>query len=296
MSARAVVETHLHSVPLLFRGKVRDVYDLGDAVLLVATDRISAFDVVMPTPIPGKGELLTAMSLFWFRRVGSFVEHHVLDRPLDSFLAPDELDVARGRSTVGRKTEPLRVEAVVRGYLAGSGWAEYRERGMVCGVRLPAGLRESEALPEPIFTPATKAERGEHDENITFDQMVAIVGGETAEFIRSTALRIYRECAAYAAERGILIADTKFEFGRLPDGRIILIDELLTPDSSRFWDAERYEPGKPQDPIDKQFLRNWLLQSGWDRKPPAPELPPDVVEQTAARYREALERLTGPAR
>ncbi len=270
-------------------GKVRDLYALPDGRLaLVASDRISAFDVILPTTIPDKGRLLTGLSRFWFAETAGIVPNHLLDP--DVALA-DEL---RGRVMVCRPTEVIPIEAVVRGYLAGSGWKAYRADGTICGVALPAGLRESDRLPEPIFTPATKAEAGEHDENIDFDTMSRFVGGEVAARVRTHALELYRFAAAATASVGILLADTKFEFGiDRATGELLLIDEALTPDSSRFWDAATYEPGRPQASFDKQFVRDWLETQPWDKTAPGPELPPDVVAGTRARYVEAYERITG---
>ena len=278
-----VADTYLRS------GKVRDLYALPDGRLaLVASDRISAFDVVLPTVIPDKGRVLTGLSRFWFAETAGIVQNHLLATDID--LADD----LRGRIMVCRRTEVIPIEAVVRGYLAGSGWKEYRLAGTVCGIRLPAGLRESDRLPQPIFTPATKAEAGEHDENIDFDAAVRLVGGEVAERIRSIVVQLYDHAATLAASRGILLADTKFEFVIEPStGRLLLIDEALTPDSSRFWDAASYEPGRPQASFDKQFVRDWLEVQPWDKTAPGPELPDDVVEGTRARYIEAYERITG---
>ncbi|HVK07688.1 MAG TPA: phosphoribosylaminoimidazolesuccinocarboxamide synthase [Gemmataceae bacterium] len=271
------------------RGKVRDVYDLGDRLLIVATDRISAFDWVLPTPIPDKGRVLTSLTLFWLDWLR--IPNHLLsasqaDFP-DAFRGPD----FAGRSMLVKKTEVVPVECVVRGYLAGSGWKDYQRTGAVCGVALPAGLRECEQLPEPIFTPASKAETG-HDENISFDQMAATVGRDTADELRSKSLDVYRRAAEYARGRGVIVADTKFEWGRLPGGEIILIDEVLTPDSSRFWPADGYAPGRGQPSFDKQFVRDWLESTPWDKNSPPPELPAHVVEKTRAKYLEAAERLT----
>ncbi|MDR1924319.1 MAG: phosphoribosylaminoimidazolesuccinocarboxamide synthase [Planctomycetaceae bacterium] len=272
------------------RGKVRDIYDFGDSLLLVSSDRISAFDWVLPTGVPDKGKVLNQMSAFWFEQLG--VSNHVLTTDVSKMPFPlgTDISVFRGRSTLCRKSRVFPVECVVRGYLSGSGWREYGETGSVCGVRLPSGLVESEQLPEPIFTPSTKAETG-HDANITFDAMVEIVGGEAAEFLRSSSLDIFARGSEYALSRGIIIADTKFEFG-LFDGGIILIDEVLTPDSSRFWSKDNYKPGKGQPSFDKQFVRDWLTKSGWDKNSPPPELPNDVVAQTRAKYIEAFEILT----
>ena len=278
-----VADTYLRS------GKVRDLYALPDGRLaLVASDRISAFDVVLPTVIPDKGRVLTGLSRFWFAETAGIVQNHLLATDID--LADD----LRGRIMVCRRTEVIPIEAVVRGYLAGSGWKEYRLAGTVCGIRLPAGLRESDRLPQPIFTPATKAEAGEHDENIDFDAAVRLVGGEVAERFRSIVVQLYDHAATLAASRGILLADTKFEFGIEPStGRLLLIDEALTPDSSRFWDAASYEPGRPQASFDKQFVRDWLEVQPWDKTAPGPELPDDDVEGTRARYIEAYARITG---
>ncbi|MFO0896595.1 MAG: phosphoribosylaminoimidazolesuccinocarboxamide synthase [Pirellulales bacterium] len=289
MSA-ALLQTSLPGLPVR-RGKVRDVYDLGDRLLVVSTDRISAFDWILPTGIPDKGRVLTQLSAFWFGRLG--VPHHLLSLdPADAGL-PAEVDLGplAGRSMIVRKAQVVPIECVVRGYLAGSGWKEYRAGGAVCGVKLTAGLLESSRLPQPIFTPATKAESG-HDENIPFEEMARRVGGELAEELRAASLQVYDRGAAHAASCGILVADTKFEWG-LVDGRPILIDEALTPDSSRFWPASDYEPGRGQASFDKQYVRDWLETSGWDKNSPPPELPPEVVAGTRAKYVEAFERLTG---
>jgi phosphoribosylaminoimidazole-succinocarboxamide synthase len=274
------------------RGKVRDVYDLGDRLVLVATDRISAFDWVLPTPIPGKGRILTALTLFWLDHLG--VPNHLLGTDLNemgpAFAArADELG---GRSCLVKKAKVVPVECVVRGYLAGSGWKEYRERGTVCGIRLPPGLRQAEQLPGPIFTPATKEESG-HDQNIPFEQMVDLTGRALAEELRQRSLEVYSRAARHARGRGILLADTKFEWGHTPGGELILVDEVLTPDSSRFWPADGYRVGEGPPSFDKQFVRDWLEQSGWDRNSPPPELPAEVVARTVEKYREAYERLTG---
>ena len=276
------------------RGKVRDVYDLGERLLIVATDRISAFDCVMPNGIPDKGRILTALSLFWFDKLAGRFENHLLESDVSHY--PTELrrfePQLRGRSMLVRKARVIPIECVARGYLAGSGWKEYRQTGTVCGVRLPPGLRQCDRLPEPIFTPATKEESG-HDVNIDFAEAARRVGANVAESLRSRTLEIYRGAAAYAESRGVIIADTKFEFGQLPDGRLILVDEVLTPDSSRFWPADEYQPGREQPSFDKQFVRNYLEGLDWDKTPPAPPLPPDVVEGTRQRYLEAYEKLTG---
>jgi phosphoribosylaminoimidazole-succinocarboxamide synthase len=290
MSA-VVWETNFPGLKLLSRGKVRDLYQVGDDLLLVATDRLSAFDVVLPTPIPDKGRVLTQLSLFWFETLGDIVPHHVLSAT--DFPAPADAysQQLAGRAMLCRKTRPLPIECVVRGYLAGSGWKDYQATGKVCGVALAPGLRESDRLPEPIFTPSTKATTG-HDENISFDEVVARVGGERAEQLRAVSLQIYQRAAAYAEPRGILLADTKFEFG-LIDEKLIWIDEALTPDSSRFWPARGYEPGRSQPSFDKQYVRDYLESIGWNKKPPGPQLPPEVVERTRAKYREAYRLLVG---
>ncbi len=286
-----VRETHFEGVKLVARGKVRDVYEIGDYLLLVATDRLSAFDVVLPTPIPDKGRVLTQLSLFWFEKLKDVVPHHVVG----STEFPKELDRYRsqvqGRSMLVRRTEPIRFECVVRGYLAGSGWQEYQKSSKVCGISLPPGLVESARLPEPIFTPATKAETG-HDENISFREMSRRLGRERSDELREVSLELYRRAAEYAEQRGILIADTKFEFGLLDD-ELLWIDEALTPDSSRFWPADQYAPGGSQPSFDKQFVRDYLERIHWPKKPPAPELPPDVVAATQEKYREVYRRLTG---
>lgn len=297
-----VSETHLPNLPCR-RGKVRDVYDLGDALLLVSTDRISAFDWVLPTPIPDKGRVLTTVSNWWFNFLG--VPHHVLATDVDQMPLPAEVDRGplAGRSVLVKKTSVVPIECVVRGYLAGSGWKEYQQSGTVCGVPLPPGLSESDRLPEPIFTPATKAEQGAHDENITFDRMCEAVGGPLAEELRTRAIDIYRRGAEHAESVGILLADTKFEFGLLPPAdsspspadfsNLILIDEVMTPDSSRFWPADQYAPGHGQPSFDKQFVRDWLSNCGWDKNSPPPELPADIVAGTRGKYVEACERITG---
>ena len=288
----AVLTTSIPGGKLVSRGKVRDIYAVDEGLVLIATDRISAFDCVLSPGIPGRGVILTQLSNFWFSRFGD-VPNHLLATESARFPEPycDHAELDR-RSVLVRRLEPVPIECVARGYLSGSGWKEYRDGGSVCGIRLPAGLRESDRLPEPIFTPATKATEG-HDENIGFDRMVGIVGGRLAELLRDLTLRLYREAAAFALERGIIIADTKFEFGLDPGGRIVWMDEALTPDSSRFWPADAYQPGRGQPSYDKQYLRDWLEASGWDKRPPAPVLPPEVVEGTLDRYREAYHQLTG---
>ncbi len=294
-SAVPVVETTLADLKLERRGKVRDVYAVSeDLLLIVATDRISAFDCVLPTPIEHKGEVLTALSRFWFRKLEHIVPNHLLTTEIEEMPAaiPAHADELRGRSMLVRRAWVFPVECVVRGYLAGSGWKDYQRTEQVCGHQLPKGLRESERLDEPIFTPATKAETG-HDENISEQQMASIIGNEVTQFLRDVSLRLYREASEYARGRGIIIADTKFEFGRDAAGRIILIDEALTPDSSRFWPAENYEVGKSQPSFDKQFVRDYLERLKWNKQPPAPELPPDVARATTDRYVEAYELLVG---
>jgi phosphoribosylaminoimidazole-succinocarboxamide synthase len=288
---RVVRETQFAGISPAGRGKVRDIYDLGDKLLIVATDRLSAFDVVMPTPIPDKGRVLTQLSLFWFDLLRDVVPNHVLS----ATEFPAAFDAYRedlaGRSMVVRKTQPLPIECVVRGYVSGSGWKDYRSSGKICGIALPAGLQESGRLPEPIFTPATKAVTG-HDENIPFEQAAALIGRELAERVRALSLEIYGRAAAYATPRGIIVADTKFEFGLLGN-ELVWIDEALTPDSSRFWPAAQYQPGGAQPSFDKQFVRDYLERIQWPKIPPGPELPPDVVAATRAKYREAYRILVG---
>jgi phosphoribosylaminoimidazole-succinocarboxamide synthase len=289
MDNTIVRETSLPGLPV-HRGKVRDVYDLGDRVLLVSTDRISAFDWILPTAIPDKGRVLTQIAAFWFKLLGE--PNHLITTDVEQMNLPPEVDrrLLAGRSTLCRKTEVAPIECVVRGYLAGSGWKEYQQNGMVCGVKLPAGLTESARLPEPIFTPSTKAATG-HDENISFEQMVEVVGRDLAEELRRRSLRIFQRGSEYARQRGILIADTKFEFGRI-GGELLLIDEVLTPDSSRFWPADQYAPGRSQPSFDKQFVRDWLSSTDWDKNSPPPALPDDIVAKTRHKYVEAYERLT----
>jgi phosphoribosylaminoimidazole-succinocarboxamide synthase len=287
------IQTELSGLKLLRRGKVRDIYEYGDKALLIATDRLSAFDVVLPTAIPWKGAVLTQLSRFWFDMMQDIVPHHLISADINTF--PEDLqryrDVLQLRSMLAVKAEMLAVECVARGYLAGSGWKEYQENGTVCGIALPPGLRECDRLPEPIFTPSTKAESG-HDLNITFDEAVQIVGREKAEKIRDLTLRIYTRAAEYALPRGIILADVKFEFG-IYNGEIILCDELLTPDSSRFWQRASYRPGRPQPSFDKQYVRDYLEQIHFDKQPPGPELPPAVVKGTTEKYLEAYRLLTG---
>ena len=294
----ALLNSSIRSLPLLARGKVRDNYAVGnDRILMIASDRLSAFDVVMGEPIPGKGELLTQMALFWFDKLGGIVPNHLTGDAPERAVAADEVEQVRGRSMLVKRLKPLPVEAVVRGYLAGSGWKEYQQGGEVCGVKLPAGLKNASKLPEPIFTPATKAEIGEHDENISFERMVQIIGRELAEQVRDVSIRLYRTAADFALTKGIIIADTKFEFGLDERNQLTLMDEVLTPDSSRFWPVEGYQEGINPPSYDKQFVRDWLEQATvngqpWNKQAPAPALPADVVEKTAAKYREALTRLT----
>jgi len=285
-------ETHLPGLDVR-RGKVRDIYDLGDRLLIVATDRISAYDVVMPTGIPDKGRLLTGLSVWWFDFLSDVTANHLVTAEVAEMPAElrGHVDVLAGRSMLCRKAEVYPIECVVRGYLAGSGWREYRQRGTVCGIELPAGLKQCDPLPEPIFTPATKAESG-HDENISPEQAGEIVGDDVAAELRDRSIALYQKAAAYARERGILIADTKFEWGRAGE-EILLVDEALTPDSSRFWPADGYEPGHDQPSFDKQFVRNYLDTLDWDKTPPGPDLPEDIVTQTRAKYVEAYERLSG---
>ena len=301
----ALHTSSITSLPLIARGKVRENYAVGeDRILMIASDRISAFDVIMSEPIPGKGALLTKMALFWFDKLDGIVPNHLTgDDPL-SVVAEAEKDQVRDRAMLVKRLKPLPIEAVVRGYLAGSGWSEYKAGGKVCGVELPAGLQNASKLPQPIFTPATKAEMGDHDENIDFERCVQIIGRELAEQVRDIAIRLYQRAADYALTKGIIIADTKFEFGLDADGTLTLMDEVLTPDSSRFWPIEGYEAafreGRNPPSYDKQFVRDWLEQvrldgQPWNKRAPAPRLPPEVIERTAERYREALRRLTGEA-
>ncbi len=294
MSSNVISLTEFKSLTLKGRGKVRDIYDLGDRLLIVATDRISAFDVVMPNPIPDKGRVLTQLSKFWFDLTQEIVSNHLLSTDVEKF--PKECqpyqESLRGRSMLVVKTEPLPVECVVRGYLSGSGWEEYQKAEEVCGIKLSKGLLESSKLEEPIFTPATKAEVGLHDENITFEKVEKIVGKDLAHQLKSLSLAVYQKARNFAEQRGILIADTKMEFG-IKDGKLLLIDELLTPDSSRFWPKDGYQPGGSQKSFDKQFLRDYLLSLKWDKSPPAPELPKDIIQKTREKYLEAYERLVG---
>jgi phosphoribosylaminoimidazole-succinocarboxamide synthase len=289
-------ESRLQSLPLIYRGKVRDLYEVDQRhLLMVASDRLSAFDVVLPDGIPGKGTVLTAISNFWFERTGSVVPNHLqlAEKTLADAL-PDETERAEveGRATVVRKLRALPVEAIARGYLIGSGWKDYQRDGAVCGLRLPAGLRLADRLPEPIFTPSTKAAKGDHDENVDFDRVEGLIGAELAARVRDVSLRLYRLAADYALRRGLIIADTKFEFGLDDDGRLVLMDEVLTPDSSRFWPADAYRPGSNPPSFDKQFVRDYLETLDWDKTAPGPRLPEEIRARTAAKYREALQRLT----
>jgi phosphoribosylaminoimidazole-succinocarboxamide synthase len=290
----ALHQSDLNSLPLLHQGKVRDVYAVDDdRLLIVATDRLSAFDVILPDPIPGKGEVLTAVSNFWFRRLRGIVPNHLLDVPLDAVISdPAERDRVRGRAVVARRAKPLPVEAIARGYLIGSGWKDYQASGAVCGIRLPAGLRQAEQLPAPIFTPSTKAAVGGHDENVSHEQVERLIGPELAGRVCDLTLRLYAEAAEYARSRGIIIADTKFEFGLDQDGTLLLIDEALTPDSSRFWPADQYRLGSSPPSFDKQFVRDYLEGLDWDKTPPGPRLPEEILRRTADKYREAQRRLT----
>lgn len=298
----SLLQSSLHSLPLMARGKVRDNYAVGDdRILMVASDRLSAFDVVMGEPITGKGELLTRMALFWFAQLDGIVPNHLTRQAPESVVQPDEVAQVSGRSMLVKRLKPLPVEAVVRGYLAGSGWAEYQASRSVCGVPLPEGLKNAGKLPEPIFTPATKAAMGEHDENVSFEHIAGVIGRELAERVRSVSIALYRKAADFALAKGLIIADTKFEFGLDEQGTLTLMDEVLTPDSSRYWPVEGYEQafaaGLNPPSFDKQFVRDWLEQARvngqpWNKKAPAPTLPPEVIEKTAAKYREALQRLT----
>jgi len=287
-------ESTLRSLPLLGRGKVRDNYAVGnDRLLIVTTDRLSAFDVVLGEPIPQKGRVLNQMADFWFEKLKHVVPNHLTGIAPETVVAPDEAEQVKGRAVVVKRLEPILVEAVVRGYLAGSGWKDYQASGAICGVTLPPGLQNAQKLPEPIFTPAAKAEMGHHDENITYDEMERRIGTELSATIKDISIRLYKEAADYAATRGIIIADTKFEFGLDENGKLYLMDEVLTADSSRFWPADEYKVGTNPPSFDKQFVRDWLETQQWDKAPPAPKLPDDVVAKTSAKYQEALERLTG---
>ena len=286
-------ESSLKSLKFLHRGKVRDLYAVGtDRLLVIQTDRLSAFDVIMPDPIPEKGRVLTEMSFFWFKKLGHIIPNHLTGVAPETVVAPDERGQVAGRAMVVRKLNPLKIEAVVRGYIIGSGWKDYQATGMLCGIKLPAGLREAEQLPEVIFTPATKAPAGSHDENISFAEAQKIVGAELAAKVRAVSIRLYSEAAAYAKTRGVIIADTKFEFGVDDKGGLVLIDEILTPDSSRFWPASEYRAGASPPSFDKQIVRNWLETQPWNKKAPAPKLPPEVLKKTSEKYQEVLRLLT----
>ncbi|MBA4728567.1 MAG: phosphoribosylaminoimidazolesuccinocarboxamide synthase [Thermodesulfobacteriota bacterium] len=289
-----ILESNIKSCPLINRGKVRDLYDLGDQLLIVSSDRISAYDSVLASGIYAKGEVLTQLSKFWFSLTEDIVENHYITDDIAGFSQKlvDDLDVLQGRSMVVKKAKPLPIECIVRGYITGSGWAEYKKQGTVCGLKLNDGLVESEKLSEPIFTPSTKAEQGEHDENINFEQCVNIVGSEVANKVKDLSIAIYSKARDYAESKGILIADTKFEFGTLDNGKIILIDEVLTPDSSRFWPKALYEAGRGQESYDKQIVRDYLTSIGWDKKPPPPKLPDEIAEKTSNKYIEVLDLLT----
>ena len=289
---KPLYESSLKSLPLLGRGKVRDIYAVGDdKLLIVTTDRLSAYDVILPTPVPEKGRVLNELASFWFGRLESIIPNHLTGIDPETVVAPRERDEVRGRSMVVRRMQPLPVEAVVRGYLEGSGWKEYQESGRVCGIALPPGLKRASKLPQPIFTPATKAEAGHHDENITFERMEKTLGAGRAREVRDTAIALYKAAADYALARGIIIADTKFEFGLDERGKLHLIDEALTPDSSRFWPADTWREGASPESYDKQYVRNWLDSIGFERKPPAPAMPEEVARRTSEKYQEALRRL-----
>ena len=290
----ALLQSHIPSLQLLSRGKVRDLYAVDDhRLLIVATDRLSAFDVILPTPIPGKGAVLTKISHFWFDRLGGIIPNHLTGDTPESVVRPEECDQVQGRAMVVRRLRPLPVEAVVRGYLAGSGWKEYQTSGSLCGIPLPPGLAQAAELPQPLFTPSTKAELGTHDENIDYAQTVQLLGAGLAAQVRDVSIALYTEAAAYALTRGIIIADTKFEFGLDGSDTLYLIDEVLTPDSSRFWPANEYRSGSNPPSFDKQFVRDWLETSGWNKQPPAPTLPESVALKTGEKYREAVKRLMG---
>ncbi len=291
----ALLQSDLPQLELLNRGKVRDIYAAGDQhLLIVTTDRLSAFDVILPQPIPGKGEVLTRVSNFWFERTRNLIPNQLTDVPLDRIVADEDQRTTLGdRAIVVKRLKPLPVEAIVRGYIIGSGWKDYQNSGAVCGIELPAGLQLADKLPQAIYTPSTKAEMGEHDENVDFDYTAKLLGRELAEQVRDVSLQIYTQCAEYALEKGIIIADTKFEFGLDENGQLHLIDEVLTPDSSRFWPADQYQPGISPPSFDKQFVRDYLETLDWNKQPPAPELPQEIIQKTADKYREAETRLTG---
>jgi phosphoribosylaminoimidazole-succinocarboxamide synthase len=291
----ALHESNLTSLKFLHRGKVRDLYEVdAEHLLIVQTDRLSAFDVILPTPIPGKGEVLTAVSNFWFKKLGHVIPNHLSGIAPESVVKTEaEKAQVRGRAFVTKKLKPLPIEAIVRGYLVGSGWKDYKKTGAVCGIHLPAGLQEAQKLPEPLFTPSTKAAVGDHDENISFEEAKKLLGADMAEQVKNATLALYTQAAEYALTRGIIIADTKFEFGTDAAGKLYLIDEALTPDSSRFWPADQYKVGSNPPSFDKQFVRDWLESSGWNKQPPAPQVPADVLQKTADKYREAQRLLTG---
>lgn len=293
MTSNTIFETDFSDLQLIKRGKVRDIYDLDDKILLIASDRISAYDVIMPNPVPGKGEILTQISLFWFKIMEDIVSNHLISSNVEDYpeSCKPYADVLNGRSMLVKKAKPLPIECVVRGYISGSGWKSYQECGEVCGIKLPAGLKESDQLAEPIFTPSTKEELGAHDINIDFNEAVNLVGADLAEQVKDLSLAIYKKGASLAAEKGIIIADTKFEFGMIDD-QLILIDEVLTPDSSRFWPKQTYQPGGPQNSFDKQYLRDYLTSIKWNKTPPAPSLPDEVIQKTYQKYMEALTSLT----
>ena len=291
--AHALYQSDIKSLKLLHRGKVRDIYDVdATRLLIITTDRLSAFDVVMSEAIPGKGEVLTTVANFWFDKLQSILPNQLTGDAPESVVAPGEIDQVRGRAVVVKKLKPLPIEAIVRGYLVGSGWKDYQKTSQVCGIALPAGLREADKLPQPLFTPSTKAAMGQHDENISFEQTVELIGRPLAEQVRDAAITLYQTAADYAATKGIIIADTKFEFGQDESGKLYLIDEALTPDSSRFWPAEQYQPGSNPPSFDKQYLRDYLESIKWDKKAPAPQLPPEVIAKTSEKYQEALKRIT----
>lgn len=287
-------KTNISSLKQIYSGKVRDVYAVGeDKLLIVASDRISAFDVILGDPIPGKGKVLTALTNFWFDKLKDVIPNHLTGIDPESVVAPEERDQVRGRSVVSMRLKPILIECVARGYIIGGGWKEYCQTGKVCGIELPPGLKQAQKLPEPIFTPAAKAEVGTHDENITFERCCELYGEEIATTIRNATIELYKRASEYAATRGIIIADTKFEFGIDAEGKVRLMDEVLTPDSSRFWPADEYEVGTSPKSFDKQFIRDWLETQPWDKTPPAPKIPEEIIEKTADKYREALRRLTG---
>lgn len=293
---QALYQSDIKSLNLLHRGKVRDIYDVdAKRLLIVTSDRLSAFDVVMNEPIPGKGEVLTTVANFWFDKLQSILPNQLTGDTPESVVAPGEIDQVRGRAVVVKKLKPLPIEAIVRGYLAGSGWKDYQKTSQVCGIPLPAGLREADKLPQPLFTPSTKAALGQHDENISFEQAVELIGRPLAEQVRDASITLYQTAADYAATKGIIVADTKFEFGQDAAGKLYLIDEALTPDSSRFWPADQYKPGSNPPSFDKQFVRDYLETVKWNKKAPAPKLPPEVIAQTSAKYLQALKQLTGTA-